>query len=768
MYYPQTNLSPGDMQLYDNSIPGAPAGNYQVSVTQAMPNAITNQFSQLVRQEFVVNAPQFSIGSSEIHSVFPCDQSNGNFSLNLPYVTFNTPALPWERLIDNGQPNTIPWMALLIVSSEEVTTDPSTGTPLINSSVQDFLKAEPAIVKPDIQVSSLSAETLQSRLTSILLKPEIFTLVTPRMSELASLAHVREVNPSSQVVKGTTTDGWYSELLANRFPVSVNPVDTSGMKNFALVVSLEGLSAYLVDAPAWPVGTEHVQLAVLSSWTFTSALQAGQTFAELATHLSTQAAPPNATNTLLRVPVTDNGSAAAQRILQGYTALSYHTEPGDETFSWYRGPFTPFPAQNLPNSGTHYVHPSQALIYDQANAVFDTSYSAAWSIGRLMALSHPVFVDTVQTVRKRIISQHAKLLQRSKMPHLSGITDLSVLASSGLTRKMFASRVVSGMGAELTASFHNKPDAGLPVRKAAVVNHLYPNEDMPVKAAAQTKWFLQKPEVRQFLLDDSSDAMSPLSDWLAQLILLQNVPFSHMVSDQRMLPQESIRFFYVDPNWLKALFDGAISVGAHNSLLQSINAMIAPVVWNASLSKAAHARDLLLKRPTGAVPPIPALPAAGMLIRSALIAGWPGMQVSATASGDVVNIKRMAHLSPTVLLVLWDQAPDTVAISQPQQGISFGAADGWIIPLRSLAAPDIGATIGRNFPGTGSLTQFMRTDNEGKNSNVLNIQPSGNVTTGYLAPALVAALGIATLSPSQFAIEMLQTPEQIKFNPPGN
>src|SRR5579859_3598861 len=110
MNYPQTNLPPGDMQLYDNSTPGLPAGDYRVDVTQALPNVVTNQFSKLIHQEFIVNAPQFSIGSQEIHAVFPGDQSNGNFSLNIPYVTFTTPALPWERVVGPGQPDTIPWM----------------------------------------------------------------------------------------------------------------------------------------------------------------------------------------------------------------------------------------------------------------------------------------------------------------------------------------------------------------------------------------------------------------------------------------------------------------------------------------------------------------------------------------------------------------------------------------------------------------------------------------------------------------------------------
>ena len=39
------------------------------------------------------------------------------------------------------------------------------------------------------------------------------------------------------------------------------------------------------------------------------------------------------------------------------------------------------------------------------------------------------------------------------------------------------------------------------------------------------------------------------------------VPFSYIVSSEEMLPNESIRFFHMDRNWLDALVDGALSTG---------------------------------------------------------------------------------------------------------------------------------------------------------------------------------------------------------------
>jgi hypothetical protein len=58
--------------------------------------------------------------------------------------------------------------------------------------------------------------------------------------------------------------------------------------------------------------------------------------------------------------------------------------------------------------------------------------------------------------------------------------------------------------------------------------------------------------------------------WLARLVLLYRVPFTYLVADERMLPPDSMRFFYLDPGWLKCLLEGACSVGrsvAHDELV---------------------------------------------------------------------------------------------------------------------------------------------------------------------------------------------------------
>ena len=57
-----------------------------------------------------------------------------------------------------------------------------------------------------------------------------------------------------------------------------------------------------------------------------------------------------------------------------------------------------------------------------------------------------------------------------------------------------------------------------------------------------------------------------IGEWLGRLLLLYGVPFNYLVPQEAMLPPESIRFFYLDPGWMKCLLEGACSVGKSSSL----------------------------------------------------------------------------------------------------------------------------------------------------------------------------------------------------------
>ena len=62
---------------------------------------------------------------------------------------------------------------------------------------------------------------------------------------------------------------------------------------------------------------------------------------------------------------------------------------------------------------------------------------------------------------------------------------------------------------------------------------------------------------KYFHFKDSEEmAWNSVVSWLSRLRLLEGVPFPYIVPSEGMLPNESIRFFHVDRNWLDALVDG--------------------------------------------------------------------------------------------------------------------------------------------------------------------------------------------------------------------
>ena len=87
-------------------------------------------------------------------------------------------------------------------------------------------------------------------------------------------------------------------------------------------------------------------------------------------------------------------------------------------------------------------------------------------------------------------------------------------------------------------------------------------------AAVRRRALASDPQVQELIAAAVSDdaVTDELTGWLASLFALKPLPFPTVVVNASMLPTEALRFFYVDPNWLAALFDGAVSIGGGTPL----------------------------------------------------------------------------------------------------------------------------------------------------------------------------------------------------------
>ena len=184
--------------------------------------------------------------------------------------------------------------------------------------------------------------------------------------------------------------------------------------------------------------------------------------------------------------------------------------------------------------------------------------------------------------------------------------------------------------------------------------------------------------------DEYGDRVVPfeLRQWLARLRLLEGMPFAYLVADSELLPQESIRFFYLDRAWTDALVQGALSVGTVNSSDRAELATVYEPVRGEIDEEERRVRlpggEDVVQAPAGVV--------TGFLLRSRAVSGWPGLHVRAyttepaTRDDEIIpesdprriKVLRMERLAPAVLLVLLDGLPAVVHIEEPRQGVQFG------------------------------------------------------------------------------------------------
>ncbi|MGO4257993.1 hypothetical protein [Marmoricola sp. RAF53] len=184
--------------------------------------------------------------------------------------------------------------------------------------------------------------------------------------------------------------------------------------------------------------------------------------------------------------------------------------------------------------------------------------------------------------------------------------------------------------------------------------------------------------------DDAGAMPAELRRWLVSLRLLEAVPFSYLVADSALLPEESIRWFYLDRRWTDALVMGALSVGTVNSDDRTHLAAQYPAVRSEldreerQVRRAAGADRLSADEDGG--------PVSGFLLRSKAVSGWPALHVRAfkvdpdeadDAKYDEddprrLRLLRLERLAPAVLLCLFDGIPEVVHIEEPRQGVQFG------------------------------------------------------------------------------------------------
>lgn len=712
-------VPPGSIQFFDGYFPALPAGNYSIGLQHEMSGAsgVPGAFN-VPDQTFSVVAPEFFIDTSIIQTFYPPQGGSDQYSSLLPFLVMTDPSLPWERSLvpgsapsHSGEPT--PWMALVIFAESEIIfpAGSTSGNPISTGTVSDLLAASTTVLKPTIPLDLIQADLLSSSCQSITIPGSVFNAVMPDSVELSYMAHCRGVNTLDE------GEQLLSVMLCNRMPVVGTGSNPAPVRYFANLVSLEGFAAYL-GPNATPIpnkpsgGLCDVQVVSLFSWSFVSQPDSGQSFEALVSGLIQSEA---ATGGALSLPVTagsDLPPLVADRLNDGFVPLTFISGSGDESFAWYRGPFSAVPPQPLPPVGNPPVPVLQAsgadalMIYLSEQGLFDLSYASAWNIGRNLALADSGFVQNISAYRQASTELLNSLAQRMSMPHFTGEINAKSLLKTNASRKQFSRMMSAGLGKQWTNAL-----AAVKENPAPATSSVQRMKKSRSRLSLHPREVLAMPGVTGAMTSNLGDHVSVIKQWLKNLSLLQPIPFSYLVPNPAMLPVESIRFFYLDPNWTEAMVAGAMSIAIQNSKDAAIYKAMLPAFMSGSGGEM-----------------------SGMLIRSQLVSGWPQLVISPTFGGAPMNIVRNDCPATNVRLVLFDGIPDTVTLSEPYQGLLFGVEDFGVAPRCVTSTALTGAIISNAAP----VTPSYRTPATGSLGGVLDID--------VMAPALQQAAGVLPFS----------------------
>lgn len=450
------------------------------------------------------------------------------------------------------------------------------------------------------------------------------------------LSHLRHIHLDGTATAAATDDEdhAYSVVVSHR----TGPLDiTQPTTVVAHLVNIEG-----VESLSWPVTQGYVAMSSLYSWDYSclppKSLNVADAFAQLGTSLN-----------VLRPGLTQDDEAALQaagavgarlhsRLNDGFSMVRYRVQTGEVSSAFFRSPLTPntvnFPATEQPQWPATSTTGQKLQILDQQLNLMDLTYSAAWNLGKTLALADQTFAVALSRVRTQILDVAMKMAQeavvktwaadlgipspyRTREDVVSSIAD-TIKKVGKLPGSKLLQQDPSGMVHRWFRPEHPKLDLtykGSEVDK--IIDQYLAGAAALVASTTDGDGSSQTPPApyNEFNVPYSPDWAVVLK-WVMDRYFLVNVPSHYLISDASHLPTESLRFFNIDPAWVWAMVDGGLSFANHldrddDRLRDAIKGAI----------------NTYLKTQIPGLGYVPPVPTYGFFVRSALVTKFPDMIV---------------------------------------------------------------------------------------------------------------------------------------------
>ena len=431
--YPNIPVAPdsGSIRYFDSIRPPLKQGEYEIQLSQDFReygegNASDKEImsDQSAKQYFTVEGSQWSIDPLTIHARYPPKNQQGVLlDHTLPKIVFQNKSLPWERSISETitNPHT-PWLGLLLFNEDEF----DEGCQILEE--QESFKISPNGVETEtpvkIRVLSVNQTLVQS--------------IAPTLADLPYLAHALQVNTKDKELCGSDEDGIFSVVLGNRVPTE------SDTMYHVCLVSMENQHSTLPTPQMFlninPVknkpNVKHNPSAsnnfvLLDYWSFRTGkggdFESRMKALQFRRSLEDSERVGSLGDMIAHASENDNGVRYEPALLgsdmdpdvtiNSFVQTEITEHDGLSRPCLYRSPAVAVPVEHEPKLEP-YRNSDDAKGLESDLDMDVIHHSAAFELGRLLALSDPKFIQTLGRWRHERLHRKSQLIKIEKFAEL--------------------------------------------------------------------------------------------------------------------------------------------------------------------------------------------------------------------------------------------------------------------------------------------------------------------------------------------------------------
>ncbi|KAF2001043.1 hypothetical protein P154DRAFT_464864, partial [Amniculicola lignicola CBS 123094] len=545
----------------------------------------------------------------------------------------------------------------------------------------------------EIKTGRRSKETTQVIYPS----KDTFYALCNNVEENKYLAHVRNINTVGFPNAGVEEDGLFSIVISARTGACAITKPTTQIVH---LVSIEHVDATLeTDFKGWasrPAEERAGRIGLISlySWTYTALPPDPVNFIDSMMAIEGNMQMLRPSDKIINSLDSSKGSAKqllASRLKLGYSIARWRSETGEVSAAFNRGPLTPIqvpvvPCKDWPTGSTT---SKNYQIFDKATGMMDLSYSSAWQLGKILAISDTPFSSALMRFRSQIHGV-AESTARARVNGLVSKNDtLKTLINS-------ISEIRSLLGDDV------KPPrrVGAQSRGGLSTSLDDPNVSAALKDAIRKEVTMASQAGNEVYnefnsIGENNTDWTAIMKWISDKLYLADIPAHILFPDPSFIPEESIRFFYIDDAWMDCLIDGALSVGNH---LERDDDQVKTAIK--------ELYNLYLRTTVPNTKVRPQVPCYGFVLRSQIVKVMPDLRITvnwnnsnATTKDQRAPVCQWMRPDDHTLICLLDRLPEELAkydkdhpdrsgiiLSQPphQQRFSFGHA---YIPRKDTVDP---------------------------------------------------------------------------------